>query len=54
MANATLETSGGTVVIHMDVFSSAGSDRIVMTGGLTVGAGDTVTCTSLTYTALPQ
>jgi hypothetical protein len=54
VANATLETSGGTVVVHMDVFSSAGSDRIVMTGGLTVGAGDTVTCTSLTYTALPQ
>jgi hypothetical protein len=24
-----------------------------MSGGLTVGAGDTVSCSSLTYTAMP-
>lgn len=50
VATATLETSGGTIVIHCAVGSS-GSD-INMSGGLTVAAGDTVTCSSLTYTAL--
>lgn len=50
VATATLETSGGTVVIHCDVAAS-GSD-INMTNGLTVAAGDTVSCSSLTYTAL--
>lgn len=51
VATATLETSGGTVVIHCAVAAS-GSD-IDMTNGLTVAAGDTVSCSSLTYTALP-
>ncbi len=50
VATATLETSGGTVVIHCAVAAS-GSD-INLTGGLTIGAGDTVAVTSLTYTAL--
>jgi hypothetical protein len=50
VATATLETSGGTVVIHCAVAASA-SD-INMTNGLTVTAGDTVSCASLTYTAL--
>lgn len=50
IATATLQTSGGTVVIHCAVAAS-GSD-INMTNGLTVAAGDTVTCSSLTYTAL--
>lgn len=50
VATATLETSGGTVVIHCAVAAS-GSD-INMSGGLTVAAGDTVSCSSLTYTAL--
>jgi hypothetical protein len=50
VANATLETSGGTVVVHCAVAAS-GSD-INLTNGLTIGAGDTVTCTALTYTAL--
>lgn len=49
VANATLQTSGGTVVVHCAVGAS-GSD-INMTGGLTIGAGDTVSCSSLTYTA---
>ena len=48
--NATLQTSGGTVVIHCAVAGS-GSD-INMTNGLTVASGDTVSCSSLTYTAL--
>jgi hypothetical protein len=32
--------------------AASGSD-INMTNGLTIGAGDTVSCSSLTYTALP-
>ena len=47
---ATLQTSGGTIVIHCAVAASA-SD-INLTNGLTVSAGDTVSCSSLTYTAL--
>lgn len=50
VATATLETSGGTVVIHCAVAASA-SD-INMTNGLTVAAGDTVSCSALSYTAL--
>lgn len=50
IATATLQTSGGTVVIHCAVAASA-SD-INMTNGLTVASGDTVSCSSLTYTAL--
>lgn len=52
VSTATLETSGGTVVIHCAVAAS-GSD-INMTNGLTITAGDTVSCSSLTYTALPS
>ncbi len=51
VATATLETGAGTVVVHCAVAAS-GSD-INMSGGLTVGAGDTVACSSLTYTAMP-
>ena len=50
VATATLQTAGGTVVIHCAVAASA-SD-INMTNGLVVTAGDTVSCSSLTYTAL--
>lgn len=50
VATATLETNAGTVVIHCAVAAS-GSD-INMTGGLTIANGDTVSCSSLTYTAL--
>lgn len=51
VATVTLETSAGTVVVHAAVAAS-GSD-VDMSNGLTVAAGDTVTCTSLTYTAMP-
>jgi hypothetical protein len=51
VANATLQTGGGTVIVHCAVAAS-GSD-INMSGGLTIGAGDTVSCSSLTYTAPP-
>lgn len=50
VAFATLQTSGGTVVIQCAV--AASSSDINMTNGLTVAAGDTVSCSSLTYTAL--
>jgi hypothetical protein len=50
VAYATLQTSADTIVIHCQVAASA-SD-INMSGGLTIGAGDTVSCSSLTYTAL--
>jgi hypothetical protein len=50
VAFATLQTSVGTVVIQCAVAAS-GSD-INMTNGLVVSAGDTVSCSSLTYTAL--
>lgn len=50
VATATLQTSGGTVVIHCAVAAS-GSD-INLTNGLTIANGDTVSCSSLTYTAL--
>jgi hypothetical protein len=49
VANATLQTSADTVCVHCAVAASA-SD-INMSGGLTIGAGDTVSCSSLTYTA---
>lgn len=50
VATATLQTGAGVVVIHCAVAASA-SD-INMTNGLTVASGDTVSCSSLTYTAL--
>lgn len=50
VAFASLQTTGGTIHIHCAVAAS-GSD-INMTNGLTVASGDTVSCSSLTYTAL--
>lgn len=50
VANASLQTSGDTLHIHVAVAAS-GSD-INMSNGLTVAAADTVSCSSLTYTAL--
>ncbi len=50
VANASLQTSADVLHIHCAVAAS-GSD-INLTGGLTIGAGDTVSCSSLTYAAL--
>lgn len=47
----SLQTSGGTIHVYGDVAAS-GSD-INLTNGLTIASGDTVSCSSLTYTALP-
>lgn len=49
VAAATLQTSADSVQVHCAV--AASSSDINMSGGLTVGAGDTVSCSSLTYTA---
>lgn len=49
VSKASLETSGGTIHIYCDVAAS-GSD-INLTNGLTINAGDTVSCSSLTYAA---
>lgn len=50
VANASLQTSAGTLHIHCAV-AAAASD-INMTNGLVVASGDTVSCSSLTYTAM--
>ena len=50
VATASLQTSSDTLHIHCAVAAS-GSD-IDMSNGLTVANGDTVSCSSLTYTAL--
>jgi hypothetical protein len=50
VATASLQTSGGVLHIHCAVAASA-SD-INMTNGLTVNAGDTVSCSALTYKAI--
>ena len=46
----SLETSGATIIIYGAVAASA-SD-INMSGGLTIGAGDTVAVSSLTYQSI--
>lgn len=51
IANASLETSGGTLIIHCAVAAS-GSD-INLSNGLVIASGDTLSCSGLTYTALP-
>lgn len=50
VSKASLQTSGGTIHIYCDVAASA-SD-INMSNGLVIASGDTVSCSSLTYTAL--
>ena len=50
VATATLQTGAGTVIVHTTV--AASGDAINLSGGLTIGAGDTVACSSLTYAAM--
>lgn len=52
VAFATFQTSASVAVVRCAVAAS-GSD-INMSNGLTVAAGDTVSCSALTYTALSQ
>lgn len=50
VSKASLQTSADTLHIYCDVAAS-GSD-INLSNGLTIASGDTVSCSSLTYTAL--
>lgn len=50
VATATFDDSDDNVVVHCAV--AASSSDINLGGGLTIGAGDTVACSSLTYKAL--
>jgi len=52
VAFASFQTSANAPVVHCAVAAS-GAD-INMTNGLVVAAGDTVSCSSLTYSALSQ
>ena len=52
IAFATIETSGSVVKAHCTVGTS-GDAINVTSGGLAVTAGDTVSCSALTYTAMP-
>jgi hypothetical protein len=52
IAFATIETSGGVVKAHCTV-GTAGDAINITSGGLAVTAGDTVSCSALTYTAMP-
>lgn len=51
VAAATLQTSADTVCVHCSVTATGDGGDIEMNGGLTIASGDTVECTSLTYTA---
>ena len=51
IAFATFQTSGSAVVVHTTV-GTTGDAINVTSGGLTVTAGDTVSCSALTYTAM--
>ena len=50
IAFATIETSVGVVKAHCSV--AASGEDIDLTNGLTVTAGDIVSCSALTYTAM--
>lgn len=52
IATATLQTGSGDVIIHCTVGTSGDAINIT-SGGLSVTAGDTVSCSSLTYEAMP-
>lgn len=51
IAFATIQTSADVIKAHCAVAAS-GSD-IDLSNGLTITAGDTVSCSALTYTAMP-
>lgn len=52
VATATFETSGGTVVVHCAVAASASDINMSNWNGGIINAGDTVSCSSLTYRAI--
>lgn len=50
VATATMESSGGSIIVHFGVAAS-GSDAD-LSNGLTIAAGDVVSCSSLTFKAI--
>jgi hypothetical protein len=52
IAFATIQTSADVIKAHCTVGTSGDAINIT-SGGLTVTAGDTVSCSALTYTAMP-
>ena len=52
VAFGSLQTSGNAAVVHFTVSAPVGGGEAELTGGLVLGAGDEVSCSSLTYTAL--
>lgn len=50
--NAVLKTSGDAIVVNMTNIGTSGGEDITISS-LTIGAGDTVSCSALTYTAAP-
>jgi len=54
IATATLQKADGTVILQCSVTATGGGGDITLSGGLTIGSGDVVSCSSLTYTALSQ
>jgi len=52
IAFASFQTSGSAVVVHTTVGTS-GDAINVTSGGLAVTAGDTVSCSALSYSAMP-
>lgn len=50
VTKATLETSGGTIVVTASVGTSG--EAINMTNGTTINQHDTVSCSALTYKAI--
>jgi len=50
VATATIEKPDGTVVIHFEIAAS-GSDAD-LTNGMTINAGDSVSCSALTFRAI--
>ncbi len=51
VATATIETSVNVIKVHCAVTAAAGD--INMSNGLILASGDTVSCSSLTYAAMP-
>jgi len=51
VAKATIETNGGTIVLTAGSVTTVGGGGDLEMSSLTVVAGDTVSCSSLSYTA---
>lgn len=52
VAFGSIQTSGGSAIIHFSVSAPAGGGDGELSGGLTLTSGDTVSCSAFTYAAL--